>query len=103
MAKVPDQAPPESLFIQSESREHYQASTLELLKLNQRVRESLEEIFLISDKALEGLLAAGRERVGELYAISEALGYLDFICSATDYSASVLTGTRLMGCVAELG
>lgn len=103
MAKVADQAPPESLFIQSESREHYQASTLELLKLNQRVRESLEEIFLISDKALEGLLAAGRERVGELYAISEALGYLDFICSATDYSASVLTGTRLMRRIADLG
>lgn len=41
---------PDFMVIQSESKETYRCITLELLKFNHRVKESMEEIFLITDR-----------------------------------------------------
>lgn len=50
LAKLDGMKVPESFFLQSESPNAFVLTTLELLKFNERVRESLEEIFLLSDK-----------------------------------------------------
>lgn len=80
------EALPDCFLIQSQSKDSLYCSTLELLKLNQRLKESLEEIFLISDKALNELLVECRQAIAMFYKMSESIGLLDFIFSAAEYA-----------------
>lgn len=57
LAKIEQDKVPESFFIQSENLHTFVLTTLELLKYNERIRESLEEIFLLSDKYALCILA----------------------------------------------
>lgn len=77
---------PESLIVQKTTKDMSHCTTLELLKLNQRIKESLEEVFLISDKLVAEMLTKCRERIGLFYEISEAIGNLDFLLSAAEYA-----------------
>lgn len=53
LSKVAGMKIPEAFFVQTENTAAFVLVTLELLKFNERVRESLEEIFLLSDKYFE--------------------------------------------------
>lgn len=84
--KLPGQTVPASFFIQGSTKNGLRCSTIELMKFNQRVKESLEEIFLISDRILADLLAHAKESLSELYSLSEIIGELDLLCSAAEYA-----------------
>lgn len=98
----------ESLISLSESKTVWMYTTVELLKLNARIRESLEEIFLITDKCLQCIwvgsnllrlletqLASLREHNHLFYGLSEIIGILDYICSAAEYYQQHQSGTIL--------
>ncbi|RKP36856.1 DNA mismatch repair protein muts, partial [Dimargaris cristalligena] len=58
-----------------------QFTTLEIIKLNQRINNALDEITLMSDKAIGDLLAYLRGKIGALHDISRALAELDLVLS----------------------
>ncbi|XP_054717327.1 mutS protein homolog 4-like [Uloborus diversus] len=56
-------------------------TTEDLIKLNDRVRESLQEIYLMSDIIIEEVLGEVREHVTCLYSLTEAVSSIDFLLS----------------------
>lgn len=63
-------------------------STLDLLKLNERVNESFAEIFLMSDQvALETVSAIRNGFLSVLYKASEGIATLDLLASFAEYAA----------------
>ncbi|ORZ32677.1 hypothetical protein BCR44DRAFT_1231227 [Catenaria anguillulae PL171] len=63
-------------------------NTLEVMKLNERVRESMNEIFLISDRIVVDLKEELRSKIGVLYKVSESIALVDLLCSFTRLSLS---------------
>ncbi|KAI9148619.1 MutS protein msh4 [Blastocladiella emersonii ATCC 22665] len=63
-------------------------TTLELMKHNERISESMGDIYLISDQIIKGLMEELRLRVGALYRLSEALALLDMLTSFAVFRAS---------------
>lgn len=61
-------------------------STLELQKLNERVKESMEEITSLSDSIVKSLCDSINESVGALFVLCEALALLDFVCGLAHYA-----------------
>lgn len=60
-------------------------TTLDLKKYNERINESLAEIYLMSDKIVAELLSRARERIGVLYKASDAVALLDLVASFSAY------------------
>ncbi|KAI9203037.1 muts domain V-domain-containing protein [Polychytrium aggregatum] len=60
-------------------------TTLSLKSLNERIREALAEVYLMSDSIIESLMEAARQSVGWLYQLSEALAMLDMLLSFAHY------------------
>ena len=83
---------PEEIIIRSQTKSGIVATTLTLLKLNQRINESIEEILIISDKVISRTMGKLREEVSKFYIISDAIGQLDFLLSAAIYSSKTPTG-----------
>ncbi|KAJ3299721.1 MutS protein msh4 [Borealophlyctis nickersoniae] len=54
-------------------------TTLKLISHNDRIQESLTEVYLMSDKTIAELIAEIRSHVGILYKASESIGILDMI------------------------
>ncbi|KAI7863458.1 muts domain V-domain-containing protein [Spinellus fusiger] len=70
------------LFINMvEKKKHITFTTLELLKKNFRLEESLTEVYLMSDSIITDLLQQFRANVNVLYKISEAIALLDLLVS----------------------
>ncbi len=87
---------PSTIHIQSETNNIARGVTLEILKLNQRVKESLEEIFLLTDKHMSFMLDEARSSISHLYTLSENLGLLDYICSASQYAKSGYNSIKIV-------
>jgi DNA mismatch repair protein MSH4 len=64
-------------------------TTLPLQKLNERIKESMEEITSLSEKITEDLKEEIAKSVGILYVLCEALALLDFTCSLATYALQV--------------
>lgn len=60
-------------------------STEEMISLNARINESMDEIFLLTDRVIEELLSETRKFIGCIYKIAEAVALIDLICSFTTY------------------
>ena len=58
-----------------------ECQTLDLLKLNQKIADAHNEVILMSDKAVQDLIAAVREHMGSLFRICEGIAMLDMIAS----------------------
>jgi DNA mismatch repair protein MSH4 len=58
-----------------------QFSTAELAKKNNRIAQSLEEIFILSDEALDSLIDDIRAHIAVLYRTAEAISLLDMVCA----------------------
>ncbi|KAI8907003.1 muts-like protein 4, isoform CRA_a [Powellomyces hirtus] len=56
-------------------------TTLKLLSYNDRIQESLTEVYLMSDKIIEELIADIRKHAAILYKISESIALLDILVS----------------------
>ena len=66
-------------------------TTLDLMKLNERIVENVHEIGLTSERVLEELIEFLREHVDVLYRISSGIAHLDFIYSLAKYSSAQST------------
>ena len=61
-------------------------TTLDLIKLNERISENISEINLTSEKVLQSLKDYLRDNIDIWYKVSSALAEIDFIYSLTTYS-----------------
>ncbi|KAL7751014.1 MutS protein msh4 [Sorochytrium milnesiophthora] len=80
-------------------RNTYTFTTLDLLKYNDRINESLVEIYLMSDKTMTELSEYMRSHVSALYRLSESVALLDMLWSfahqavTTNYTRPEFTDT----------
>ncbi|KAF9583132.1 MutS protein msh4, partial [Lunasporangiospora selenospora] len=58
-------------------------TTLELVKRNAKVNDSLTEVYLMSDKIIAELSSGIRDDIGALYKVSEAVAMLDMLMAFT--------------------
>lgn len=58
-----------------------ECQTLDLLKRNQKISDAHTEVILMSDKAIQELIANVREHMGSLFRICEGIAMLDMIAS----------------------
>ncbi|KAI8812993.1 muts protein 4 [Cladochytrium replicatum] len=72
-------------------KKQLQFSTLDLISCNDRIHESLTEVYLMSDKTVAELLDFIRDRIGCLYKASECLALLDMLVSFAHYSTITQT------------
>ncbi|XP_055959284.1 mutS protein homolog 4 [Patella vulgata] len=74
-------------------------TTTDLIKLNDRVKESLQEIYLMTNVVVTELLKDVRQHVGCLYKLSEAVSMIDMLvsfahaCTLSSYVRPVFTDT----------
>lgn len=57
----------------------YSFTTLKVLGFNDRIQESLTEVYLMSDKTISELVDDVRTRIKCLYSLSEAVALLDML------------------------
>lgn len=76
-----------------EGRNEITFTTMDILKLNNRIKESMSEILVASQQALDALFVKIREHIEVLYGLSEALAECDLICGFAEWTVSV-GGTR---------
>ncbi|KAG0047888.1 MutS protein msh4 [Gryganskiella cystojenkinii] len=74
-------------------------TTLELIKKNAKISDSLTEVYLMSDKMVGDLSSEIRAEIGALYKASEAIAMLDMLlsfahqCTVSDYVRPEFTDT----------
>nr|CAG8550831.1 3178_t:CDS:10 [Entrophospora candida] len=74
-------------------------TTLELIKKNTKINESLTEVYLMSDKIIEDLIFEIRGTIGVLYKASESVAMLDMLtsfahqCTISNYVRPEFTDT----------
>eukprot|EP00842_Homolaphlyctis_polyrhiza_P006699 jgi/Hompol1/702/HPOL_000441-RA len=61
-------------------------TSLKLMSQNDRIKESLTEVYLMSDKIIADLTSSVREYLGLLYSISESFALVDMIASFAQYA-----------------
>jgi DNA mismatch repair protein MSH4 len=80
-------------------KKNIQCQTLDLVKWNQKITDSHDEVVQMSDGVVQALLDNIRKDVAPLFKISEAIAVLDMICSfaqlatTQDYCCPELTNT----------
>ena len=80
-----------------------QCQTVELLKRNQRITLSHQEVVLLSDKAIQTLIEEIREHMSKLFKICEAIALLDMLTAfaqlvtSNDYVRPHFTDTLAIG------
>ncbi|KAI8891327.1 hypothetical protein K501DRAFT_166658 [Backusella circina FSU 941] len=90
---------PDEFLQPVKKRKMIQVTTLELMKKNTHINDSLAEIYLMSDCIVSELLKTFRENINTLYKASEAISLLDMLCSfafskiVSDYARPEFTNT----------
>ena len=93
-----DQLPKEFVKV-SKQRNTFSFTTTDLIKLNDRTRESLNEIYLMTNVVLSELLADIRDQIGCLYKLTECVAVMDMLhafahaCTLSDYVRPEFTDT----------
>ncbi|KAM3079286.1 MutS protein msh4 [Clarireedia jacksonii] len=72
---------PEILVNCFRKRGFIECQTLDLMKLNQKIADSHEEVILMSDKTIQELLDNVRSEVPNLFKVCESIAMLDMITS----------------------
>lgn len=70
---------PDILINRYRKRGFIECQTIELMKLNQRIEDSHQEVILMSDQAIQHLLDAIRKEIPALFRICESVALLDMI------------------------
>ncbi|KNE71791.1 hypothetical protein AMAG_16098 [Allomyces macrogynus ATCC 38327] len=77
-----DGTPLPPVFVNAvKKRNGVRLTTLDIMKLNDRIRESMDEIFLISDQIVQDLTDTLRQNVGVLYRLSESVALVDMLAA----------------------
>ncbi|XP_032231017.2 mutS protein homolog 4 [Nematostella vectensis] len=90
---------PGELIKVSKVKNNLTFSTGDLIKLNDRIRESLNEIYLMANVVVSELLSDIRDQIGCLYKLAELVSMLDMlvsfahICTLSDYVRPEFTDT----------
>jgi DNA mismatch repair protein MSH4 len=77
-------------------------TTLELVKKNAKINDSLTEVYLMSDKIVSDLSSNIRDEIGALYKASEAIAMLDMLlsfahqCTISDFIRPEFTDTLVI-------
>jgi DNA mismatch repair protein MSH4 len=62
-------------------KDNIECQTLDLLKRNQKISDAHTEVILMSDKAVQALIADARQHMGSLFRICEGIAMLDMLAS----------------------
>ena len=62
-------------------KDNIECQTLDLLKRNQKITDAHTEVILMSDKAVQALIADVRQHMGSLFRICEGVAMLDMLAS----------------------
>ncbi|OAL53212.1 hypothetical protein IQ07DRAFT_561832 [Pyrenochaeta sp. DS3sAY3a] len=62
-------------------KKNIECQTLELMKRNQKINVSHQEVILMSDQAVEGLIEEARSHMSVLFKICEAIALLDMVAA----------------------
>jgi DNA mismatch repair protein MSH4 len=62
-------------------KDNIECQTLDLLKRNQKISDAHTEVILMSDKAVQTLIAGVRQHMGSLFRICEGIAMLDMLAS----------------------
>ncbi|KAK7204668.1 DNA mismatch repair protein Msh4 [Myxozyma melibiosi] len=79
---------PEVFINRMTKRDHIECSTLELLKLNGKLRDALAEIILMSEQTVEQLIEEVRSHIPALYKACEGIAMLDAMVSFAHVAVS---------------
>lgn len=88
---------PDVLINRYRNKGFIECQTLELVKLNQRIEDSHQEVVLMSDKTIQELLENVREEIPALFRVCESIAMLDMLGSfgqlvtTNDYARPELT------------
>jgi DNA mismatch repair protein MSH4 len=72
---------PDVLVNRFRKKGYIECQTLDLVKLNQRIQDSHQEVVLMSDKTIEDLLEGVRSEVPALYRVCESIAMLDMLAA----------------------
>src|SRR3954447_15942044 len=93
-----DRPLPDILINRYRKKGFIECQTLDLMKLNQRIEDSHQEVILMSDKTIQVLLDGIRGQIASLFRVCESVAMLDMIgafaqltTAATDYTRPEVT------------
>jgi DNA mismatch repair protein MSH4 len=72
---------PDVLINRFRKKAHIECQTLDLVKLNQRIQDSHQEVVLMSDKTIGNLLEVVRSEIPALYRVCESIAMLDMLAA----------------------
>lgn len=72
---------PEILINVVRRKQHIECQTLDLMKMNQKLRDAHNEVISMSDKSVQELIDNIRTQIQPLFRISEAIGLLDMLAA----------------------
>lgn len=90
---------PDVLINRVKRKAYVECQTLSIVKLNQRITNSAEEVVMMSDKVIQELLETIRTRAPQMFRVCEGIALLDMLASfshsitSLDYVRPVLLGT----------
>lgn len=90
---------PRALINCIRKKEYLECQTLQMLKLNQRMTDSVDEVTMQSDKVVRQLLDSIRVNIPDLFRICESIALLDMLSSfgqtvtMRDYVRPIMKGT----------
>jgi DNA mismatch repair protein MSH4 len=76
-----DRALPDILVNRYRKKGHIECQTLDLMKLNQRIEDSHQEVVLMSDKTIQDLIDSIRGEIPVLFRVCESIAMLDMIAA----------------------
>ncbi|KAJ3205231.1 MutS protein msh4 [Clydaea vesicula] len=85
---VTEEMPAEFINVNKKSKQ-YNFTTLKILSLNDRIQESLNEVYLMSDKIISELILEIRKNIQILYKVSESISLLDLLMSFSIYCTQI--------------
>lgn len=84
-----DDRPMPDVLVNVVPRKHFlECQTLDLMKMNQKIRDAHNEVISMSDRSIQELIEAVRSRIHPLFKISEAIGFLDMLAAFTQLATA---------------
>jgi len=90
---------PDVFINRVKKKAHIECQTLSIVKLNQRITNSAEEVVMMSDKVVQELLDSIRTRAPQMFRVCEGIALLDMLASfchtitLLNYVRPTLSGT----------
>lgn len=80
---------PAELIVMKKTNKNIIVTTMDLMKMNQRLSESLQEVFMISDQLVHNVYEKILETIGNIYRASESIALLDMLLAMANYDGTI--------------